>query len=270
MNYLTYPCKVMRITQNYNGTTSHLPCSTGKPKDYPWDEGCEDTGRNNCYCPCDKMKVKRIYGVGSGGTNAIWLESTTKVDFADGTNNYFTLMIIHPNDDDLKKIKVGQIFKRGEKICREGNDGTSSYHFHFSAGKGKVSGNGWIRNNKGKYVLTTTDGTYKPEQLFFIDESFTKIENAKCLSFKKIPESYTVGNYKVTADFLYVRTGAGTKYKAKTFKQLTKNARAKILKLAKYEANGYVEGLTFSVTKIKDNWGKTPSGWVCLDYCKKI
>ena len=189
MNYLTYPCKVMRITQNYSGTTSHLPCSTGKPKDYPWDEGCEDTGRNNCYCPCDKMKVKRIYGVGSGGTNAIWLQSTSKVVFADGTKNYFTLMIIHPNDDDLKKIKFGQTFKRGEKICREGNDGTSSYHFHFSGGKGKISGNGWIRNNKGKYVLTTTDGTFKPEELFFVDKTFTKVVNSKGLVFKNLPDN---------------------------------------------------------------------------------
>lgn len=189
MNYLTYPCKVMRITQNYSGTTSHLPCSTGKPKDYPWDEGCENTGRNYCYCPCDKMKVKRIYGVGSSGTNAIWLQSTSKVVFADGTKNYFTLMIIHPNDDDLKKIKVGQTFKRGEKICREGNDGTSSYHFHFSAGKGKISGNGWIRNNKGKYVLTTTDGTFKPEELFFVDKAFTKVVNSKGLVFKNLPDN---------------------------------------------------------------------------------
>ena len=269
-NYLTYPCKVMRITQSYTGTTSHLPHTTGKPKDYPWDEGCTDGGRDYCYCPCDEMKVKRIYGVGSGGTNTLWLESTTKVDFADGTSNYFIMLITHPNDDDLKKIKVGQIFSRGDKICREGKDGATGNHFHFSGGKGKFSGNGWVRNSKSKYVLTATDGAFKPEKLFFVDGSFTKIENSKGLSFKKIPESYTVGNYKVTADILYVRTGAGTKYKAKTYKQLTASARAKILKLAGHQANGYVEGLTFSVTKIKDNWGKTPSGWVCLDYCKKI
>ena len=24
----------------------------------------------------------------------------------------------------------------------------------------------------------------------------------------------------------------------------------------------------FTVYEVKDNWGRTPSGWVCLDYCE--
>ena len=187
-NYLTYPCKTMRITQNYNGTTSHKPHTTGRPKDYPWDEGCEDSGRSYCYCPCGEMKVMRIYGVGSRGTNTIWLESTSKVVFADGTSDYFTMLITHPNDDDLKKIKVGQKFKFREKICSEGKDGATGNHFHFSAGKGKFNGNGWTPNTNGKYVLTTTAGQFKPEQLFIVDKSFTKIINSKGILFKELPK----------------------------------------------------------------------------------
>ena len=187
-NYLTYPCETMRITQSYIGTTSHLPHTTGSPKDYPWDEGCVDGGRNYCYCPCDEMEVKRIYGIGTGGTNTLWLESTSKVIFADDTENYCTMLITHPNDDDLKKIKVGQKFKRGDKICREGADGATGNHFHFSAGKGKFNGNGWVRNTKGKYILTTTAGQFKPEQLFFVDKSFTKIVNSKGIIFKELPK----------------------------------------------------------------------------------
>lgn len=187
-NYLTYPCRTMRITQNYNGTTSHKPHTTGRPKDYPWDEGCEDSGRSYCYCPCGEMKVMRIYGVGTRGTNTIWLESTSKVVFADGTSDYFTMLITHPNDDDLKKIKVGQKFQFREKICSEGKDGATGNHFHFSAGKGKFNGNGWTPNTNGKYVLTTTAGQFKPEQLFYIDETFTKIVNSKGLNFKTLPK----------------------------------------------------------------------------------
>ena len=77
-NYLTYPCKVMRITQNYLGKTSHLPHTTGYPKDYPIDEGGKDTGRDGFFCPCDELKIVRLYGAGNGGTNTIWVESTTK------------------------------------------------------------------------------------------------------------------------------------------------------------------------------------------------
>lgn len=187
-NYLIYPCKTMRITQNYNGTTSHLPHSTGNPKDYPWDEGCKDSGRGYMYCPCDEVVVRKIYGVGARGTNTLWIESTSKVDFADGSRDFFSMIIIHPNDDDLKKIKVGKKFKRGEKICREGVDGATGNHFHFAAGKGKISGSGWTQNNKGKWVLTTTNGNFKPEKLFFVDEGFTKIVSSKGIVFKYLPK----------------------------------------------------------------------------------
>ena len=279
MNYLTYPCKVMRITQNYTGWTSHRPHTTGIPKDYPIDQGCTDGGRDWMYCPCDEMKIVRIYGVYGNGTNTVWLESTTKVDFADGDHDFFTLMVIHPNDDDLSRLKVGQRFTRGEAICREGKDGATGNHFHFSGGKGKMSGNGWKPNSKGKYVLTTTAGAYKPERLFFIDRKFTTVKNSKGIPFKSLPAEnknvstgYKTGDYKVTgADLLNVRSGAGTQNKKKTFNQLTKSAQKKIKELNNgKKADGYVRGLTFTVLEVKGEWGRTPSGWVCLKYCTKI
>lgn len=280
-NYFTYPCKVMRITQSYTGTTSHLPHTTGNPKDYPIDEGCEDSGRGYMYCPCDEMVIKRITGVQARGTNTFWLESTSEVDFADGTKGFATLLVTHPNDDDLKKFKVGTKFKRGDKICREGNDGATGYHFHISAGKGKFKETGWRKNSKGKWVLTTTDKSYKPEKLFFVDKSFTKIVNSKGLKFVEVPKKtetkketkakYTTGDYRVTkASVLRVRKGAGTTFDIIKYEELSKSARDKIMKLAGYKADGYVNGLTFTVSQVKGNWGKTPSGWVCLDYCTKI
>lgn len=84
-------------------------------------------------------------------------------------------------------------------------------------------------------------------------------------------KKYTTGNYKVTkADVLNVRKGAGTNYAAKRFSELTADAKKKILSLCGYRANGYVRGLAFTVYEIKGAWGKTPSGWVCLDYCEAI
>lgn len=187
-NYLTYPCKVMRITQNYTGTTSHLPHSTGRPKDYPWDEGGKDSGRDGFYCPCDELKIVKIYGVGNGGTNTIWVESTSKVHFADGTADYVCGHIVHPNDSDIKHLKVGQKFKRGQLICHEGIDGATGNHLHISFGKGKIKDSGWDKNSKGKWVLTTTHGAYKPEELFFVDKSFTTIKSSKGIIFKELPD----------------------------------------------------------------------------------
>ena len=276
-NYLIYPCKILRITQNYNGKTSHYPHTTGNIKDYPFDEACKDSNRDYMYCPCDQMVVKKIYGVGSRGTNTIWLESSSKVYFADGTNDYFTMMVIHPNDDDLKKIKVGQVFKRGDKICREGIDGATGNHLHISGGKGKMLGGGWVCNSKGKYVLTTTNGTFKPEKLFFIDLKFTSIISKGGISFINLPESayeppYTPGKYKVTnADVLRIRNTPSAKGKYKKFGELSESAQKKIKKLNNNNpADGYVRNLEFTVTKVDGSWGYNTSGWMCLDYCKKI
>ncbi len=247
-NYLIYPCKTMRITQTYNGTTSHKPHTTGNYKDYPIDEGCSDTGRDYMYCPCDEMVVKRVYGVGTSGTNTIWLESTEKVYFADGTSDYCTMLITHPNDDDLKNIKVGQKFKRKQKICREGKDGATAYHFHFSVGKGKYKGNGWTKNSNGKYVLTTTNGAVKPEKLFYIDPDFTKVVDDKSLDFKTMP-TYKTGYYTVDTAVLNVRKGAGTSY-----------SKVGVL----------LKGKQFKAVEIDGEWGRyAKNKWVCLDFCKK-
>ncbi len=81
---------------------------------------------------------------------------------------------------------------------------------------------------------------------------------------------YRTGIYKVNASVLNVRYGAGTKYKAKTYKQLTNNARSQNSKLGNYYTNGYKRGVVCTVTKISGNWGYTASGWICLDYCSKL
>ena len=75
----------------------------------------------------------------------------------------------------------------------------------------------------------------------------------------------------MTCDVLNVRTGAGTKHGKKTFNQLTANAQKQIKELNSGKAvNGLVEGCVCTVSEVKDNWGKIPSGWICLDYCKKV
>ena len=89
---------------------------------------------------------------------------------------------------------------------------------------------------------------------------------------KEVFEStgYSVGNYRVTTEVLNVRKGAGTNYAKIPFNKMTADAQAKIKRLAGKKVNGYVKGLAFTANTIKGHWGKTPSGWVCLDYCERI
>ena len=89
---------------------------------------------------------------------------------------------------------------------------------------------------------------------------------AKTTTAKK----YTTGNYKVTANVLNVRTGPATNNPLKLFSQFTADAQKQIKKLAGEPINGYVNGMTCTVLEVSGNFGRTPSGWICLDYCQKI
>ena len=74
-------------------------------------------------------------------------------------------------------------------------------------------------------------------------------------------QKYTTGTYKVNCSKLNVRTGPSTKYRIKSLNELTRSAR---------NQGGYVRGVKCTVTKVVGNWGLTPSGYICLDYCTKV
>ena len=85
---------------------------------------------------------------------------------------------------------------------------------------------------------------------------------------------YRTGKYKVTRvsknSVLCVRTGPSTRYSKKTYRQLSSNARSQNRANGNYYANGYKNNVVFTVSRVSGNWGLTPSGWICLDYCIKI
>lgn len=294
--YLTYPFRYLRITQHYNGTISHKPHWYGQLKnntfgtlpglkDYPIDEGGKDGNRDPCFARVD-MVVKKIYGVGNRGTNTIWLESADKVKLANGKTDYITLMLTHPNDSDIGRLKVGMKIKAGEYICYEGADGATGNHIHMSVGTGHMSGGGWAQNANGKWVLTVTGTVLKPEQAFYIDAKQTTVLNCAGITFKQLPakaqkasstptestaKKYKTGDYRVATAYLNVRKGAGANYALVRFSGLTKNAQAQILKLNHgAQSDAFVKGMEVTITEVKGNWGKCPSGWICLDYCTTI
>ena len=80
---------------------------------------------------------------------------------------------------------------------------------------------------------------------------------------------YTTGSYTVTASLLHVRSGAGTNYAIKNYRQLTSNARSQNRSKGNYYANGLLRGVNVTVSQVSGNWGRIPSGWICLDYCKR-
>ena len=229
MNYLIYPIKIMNITQTYKNDFSHSRHTVGTPKDYPIDDNCGATGPNGYfYCPCDAMTVKKIYGIGSSSSNVLWLESTTPVITPTFTD-YVTIMIGHIEDAELNKLKIGQIFTRKEPIAIEGKDGfATGEHFHIVVGRGKFKGSGWVKNTNDIWVINTTGGSVKPEDSFFIDNTFTTIKNSAGLNFLNlyIPDIEEDDYYYTTAESLNIRLGPGTNYNA--INTLPKNSRIKV------------------------------------------
>lgn len=252
-NYLTFPMKVLGISQTYDGKTSHYVSSHGTPADYPIDIAGADTGRSPFYCPCDEMEVVKIAGdiTGNNHANGAWLVSTSKVDFADGTSDYCTIKFVHMNNSDFGKngIYVGRKYKRGELIGYEGTSHASGNHIHMSAGKGKMKGSGWTKNSLGSWVITTTNGTAKPETLFYIDPDFTTIHNANGLVFKELPKEgdkkviqFKVVSgkvqFKMTTDNLALRSRAQIA-SGQRFFYIPKGTKVKLVQESICTADGY-------------------------------
>ncbi len=191
MNYLVYPTRVMKLTQNYR-QGNHAAHYGGTPRDYPIDEAGADTGRDYFYCPCDQMRVVKLYGVGKSGVNTLWLESVGQVDMPCG-KAAVTMMIEHIEDEDMKKLSVGQIFSRGERMFREGKDGATGNHFHISVGTGAMKESGWEQNDKGAWVLKVDGMALPPEYAFFLQD--TRVLNNGGLRFDTLQkEEKTMDN----------------------------------------------------------------------------
>ena len=131
-----------------------------------------------------------------------------------------------------------------------------------------MKGSGWTRNSCGKWVLTTTGNPLKPEEAFFVDRTFTTVRDSAGLAFRFWQSGNRSCTFRVTAPLLRVRSGPGTSWPFLPFAALSADAKAQIRRLAGDCANGYVRGVVFTALEIRNNWAKTASGWVCLQYCE--
>ena len=124
--------KELNITQGMNGSYSHN------------GDKAIDLGEACSYLRAPFTgTIKRIYK----NSNAVWLESSEKVMYADGTVDYMTVMTLH--DSNISNLKVGQKIYQGETYYHPGVKGNvTGSHIHIAVGKGKFRGNGWY---KGKY-----------------------------------------------------------------------------------------------------------------------
>jgi len=184
----------------------------------------------------------------------------------------------YPNTAD--GYKRGKTPKLGAVICwRKGqtyNEGDGAGHVAVVE---EIKSNGDIVTSESVYggerfrtrTYTKASGYKLANHVFqgFIYPPVTfELEKPKKTKAKA---KYKTGDYRVNTDVLTVRKGPGTNYDYVRFNQLTTNAKEQVLANCGYNANGYVKGVECTVSEIKNEiWGKTPSGWICLDYCVKM
>jgi len=138
--YATFPKKSeIRITQGVNETYSH---KGRKALDVA------TSGDRNVYAPFTGV-IKKKYTTDS---NVVWLESSNPVQYADGTVDYMTMMVMH--DNNISDLWVGQTISQGTAFYQEGTaGGVTGTHVHIEFGRGKFSGTGWYQNSYGKWCI---------------------------------------------------------------------------------------------------------------------
>ncbi len=164
-----FPSKYIRITQGYN---------VGTHKDsYAIDNADKDSGISPIYAPFTGI-IKKIY---QNDANEVWLESSEKVEYPDGTIDYLTVMFAHNND--VSNLFVGKEIKQNEQFYKEGTKGNvTGNHCHIECGRGKFTGTGWHKNASGFWSINNGK---KPEECLWIDDTIT-ILNSNNYNFKKI------------------------------------------------------------------------------------
>lgn len=147
----------MWITQGVNGDYTHKGTNAidliGKGVNYIEDVFAPYTGI-----------IRKIY---TSSGNFVWLESLEKVQYADGTFDYMTIMVGH--DNDVSDLYVGKIIPKGTVFYQEGTAGNATGpHVHLECGRGKFTGSGWHENSFGKWTI---NNSIKPYDALFIQDS---------------------------------------------------------------------------------------------------
>lgn len=150
---LMCPFKRMKVTQYDGEEFSHKGSDA-------WDITSGTAGVKDAYFAPVNMTCKAI----SKPYAFTWWETDEKVEFADGTVDYATIMFGH---DDSINAKIGMKITKGTQVGNMGTGGNASgVHCHIEVAKGKYKGT-WYPNNYGVYCLYNSIKFY---DAFFMDD----------------------------------------------------------------------------------------------------
>lgn len=234
----------------FKGAEHYLTSAFGKRKSITTSSGTTSTFHSGSDYGTNNKKLAQ-YAIEDG-----YVFAASKA--ADGANYVWVIYprikkaMLHYHLDSYS-VKSGQSVKNGVLLGYTGKTGKATgIHLHLG-----------IRD-----LSALSDSAIR-------SMTWNKLQNCPYTDPEKVSYSpaatYKTGTYRVTVDLLNVRKGPGTTYNKLKFKQLSANAQAQIKKLnAGKAADGLVKNCICTVSQTNGNWGKIPSGWICLDYCRRI
>lgn len=173
-----YFMDTLRITQDEFGMYSHVGSQA-------IDWGGDDTGISPVYAPFDMVIVR----VRSNANGEVYVRSKEKLELADGTVDYVSMLFIH---GDNRHLKAGQEFKQGERFYAEGGwalgrPNKLSKHLHTEVAKGIIHPHQYKNGCKSQYgsVYVIPNQT-SHRNIFFIQED-VKLKNGLS-GFKPLPK----------------------------------------------------------------------------------
>lgn len=206
------PVRYTWVTQGINGSYSHSGTKAidfGSLKRYV-------PQTYDLFAPFD-CQVVWADTIAKGGTVA--LQSLTKIQWADGTIDYMTVISEHSND----RPEEGRIFKQGEIYAHMGTAGNVAKHCHIEVQKGRFVKPTGTRYQAGiKAYVYVFPNTVNPYDALFITED-TVIDKASVESYPWKVVTKTVdpverdikkNQLKVLADLLRVRKDHSTSSEA--------------------------------------------------------
>ena len=145
------------------------------------------SGNGNAYAPFDCKVVAKSPSNG----NTIAIESLEKVEFADGTIDYMTIMVAH--DDDISNISIGKTYKQGEVFYQEGNAGVSSgSHIHLETARGAYSKRSNSSQSIWAFVRAQSNVVYPHNALFLYENTKISKSGGYTWKYATTEEIYTI------------------------------------------------------------------------------
>lgn len=165
MEKIMFPMKNIWITQLWGKHSSVVSHKYNKAIDC---QGKSNITIDNIIAPYTGTVV-RTYPT----ENEVWFQSLYKVQFADGTIDYATMIFGH--DSDISNLKVGKVITQGSVFLQEGkkynNKFTADLHIHFEIQAGLTKE--WIKAPDGGWNLPNGK---EPDKCFFVDHTYNIIQ----------------------------------------------------------------------------------------------